>query len=576
MASSDDEAEVGVIAVSNYHFVDDEDEPISFSTLPFQWSEKEGVDEKNKYQIFLHGSANSGLRTVHVGVIAWKFDLLNANPEISVLTKDKKWIKLQKPRKSFEEMIRTELIVVHCFHYARRNPEASKKSVRDYLAKVFSLYDVKPSQNDLIDQMDLISEAVKRDDSLSKSKFLLSFLEENPRKRELYDEDGDRWFDPVCTLCDNGGYLICCDGCMRSFHASVEHGNEAMCMSLGITKREVDAMENFICKNCKYKQHQCFACGELGSSDKSSGAQVFRCANATCSYFYHPHCIAKLLYQQDGNAAKMLEKKIVAGEDSFTCPIHKCCVCKQGENKRIKDLQFAICRRCPTSYHRKCLPSDIFIEKITKEGEENEEEEWEIRGWENLLPNRVLIYCLEHEIDDEIGIPISDIKFPKVEEKKKKKKKQISELPGRNRKQHSKDKTGIATTKKLLENRQNSEMPPRSDDSDKEIPHYSPLNMAANRSSQEGPPIKYFEIPADLEMGESNFPDIETGMFNPHLPYGRAYKGAMNGVRPRLVVLARDIWGNRNQHSFWEWYILRFLLLGSILFCLCMVKHLNS
>lgn len=32
------------------------------------------------------------------------------------------------------------------------------------------------------------------------------------------------------------------------------------------------AMPNFYCKNCKYKQHQCFVCGELGSSDKSSGA----------------------------------------------------------------------------------------------------------------------------------------------------------------------------------------------------------------------------------------------------------------------------------------------------------------
>ena len=32
--------------------------------------------------------------------------------------------------------------------------------------------------------------------------------------------------------------------------------------------------KDFICKNCKYKQHQCFACGKLGSSDLSSEAEV--------------------------------------------------------------------------------------------------------------------------------------------------------------------------------------------------------------------------------------------------------------------------------------------------------------
>ena len=31
-------------------------------------------------------------------------------------------------------------------------------------------------------------------------------------------------------------------------------------------------------------------------------------------------------------------------------------LCKKGENKNFHDLQFAICRRCPKAYHRKCLP----------------------------------------------------------------------------------------------------------------------------------------------------------------------------------------------------------------------------
>ncbi|KAL6582933.1 hypothetical protein OROMI_005011 [Orobanche minor] len=32
------------------------------------------------------------------------------------------------------------------------------------------------------------------------------------------------------------------------------------------------AIPNFLCQNCKYKQHECFICGVLGSSDKSPGA----------------------------------------------------------------------------------------------------------------------------------------------------------------------------------------------------------------------------------------------------------------------------------------------------------------
>ena len=37
----------------------------------------------------------------------------------------------------------------------------------------------------------------------------------------------------------------------------------------------LQAFPNFYCKNCKYKQHQCFVCGELGSSDVSSKTEVY-------------------------------------------------------------------------------------------------------------------------------------------------------------------------------------------------------------------------------------------------------------------------------------------------------------
>ena len=96
---------------------------------------------------------------------------------------------------------------------------------------------------------------------------------------------------------------------MRSFHATEEAGSDSTCESLGFSTGQVDvfcsflsalccffglyfsaclcclrdmkhilfllqAIQDFFCKNCQYKQHQCFSCGELGSSDKLSGAEV--------------------------------------------------------------------------------------------------------------------------------------------------------------------------------------------------------------------------------------------------------------------------------------------------------------
>ncbi|KAM7492749.1 hypothetical protein LguiA_035670 [Lonicera macranthoides] len=437
MASSDDEGETVPQAVSNYHFVNDKDEPISFAELPVTWHEDKTPDGGNK-QIFLHGTTDNGLQKVYKLVTAWKFDLSFARPEISVLSKENNWISLLKPRKSFEDTIRTILITVHCLHYLKKNPEVSGKALWDHLSKVPSLHEIRPSENDLVVHMNFIADAVKRDEGLAKSKFLVTFLEDKPRKREAIDEDvGNKTmsgfitddymideneedgsdeeadlFDSVCAICDNGGKILPCEGrCLRSFHATVDAGSDSICESLGLSDEQVEAIQNFFCKNCQYKQHQCFACGKLGSSDKSTGAEVFSCVSATCGRFYHPHCVAKLLHRDEA-AAEELEKKIAAG-DSFTCPIHKCCVCKQGENKMEPGLQFAVCRRCPKSYHRKCLPRKISFEDLEDEGIIQ-------RAWEGLIPDRILIYCLKHEIDDEIGTPIRDhIKFPNIGPKKK-------------------------------------------------------------------------------------------------------------------------------------------------------------
>lgn len=136
MESSDDEDEFAPQSVTNYYFVDEKEEPLSFSVLPLSLNEKEKPDAP-KEEVFLHGDGDGGLQKLFKQVTAWRLELEDAQPEIMVLSKDNKWIKLLKPRKSYEDSIRTILIMVQLLHFLRRKPDSSEKSLWDHLRKVF-------------------------------------------------------------------------------------------------------------------------------------------------------------------------------------------------------------------------------------------------------------------------------------------------------------------------------------------------------------------------------------------------------------------------------------------------------
>ncbi|CAN6472132.1 unnamed protein product [Victoria cruziana] len=437
MSTSDEDEEFVPDQVSKYYFMDENEDPVSFAVLPFQWSD--GQKTGGMYgEVILHGIADSGQQKVYKPVIAWKLELSAKKPTMFVLTKDEKWIELSKPRPSYEEIIRSSMIMVQALYFAYINPNASEKELWDYLLKTFSIYEPEPSDDDLREHRPLIREIVQRDEVLKNAKVAQLLVEDTSKKRtggalsssgikkdKFIVDEGDNevagntdgncvdddeepdLFDSVCAICDNGGDLLCCDGCcLRGFHAI----SESDCPSLGLSKAEVKAIRNFYCANCKYKQHQCFVCGKLGSSDKSSNPEVFQCVSATCGHFYHPGCVIRWLYPDNESDALKHEKKIAAGEP-FTCPVHKCIVCKQGEDKENREMQFAVCRRCPKAYHRKCLPSEIPFE----DGEDIIQ-----RAWDDLLPNKILIYCLDHEVDEELGTPARDhLIFPGESVKRK-------------------------------------------------------------------------------------------------------------------------------------------------------------
>lgn len=231
-------------------------------------------------------------------------------------------------------------------------------------------------------------------------------MREYESKEEFYEDEGvgDEGVesegdlgDSLCIFCDDGGYLLCCDGpCMRSFHPRGLDGTNSQCATLGfpdtvdmevfyctivklyskkmngihrtaiVCRLSMLVVQNirrgWFCTNCKTKKHQCYVCEGLGTSDAALGRkrEVFVCDVASCGKFYHPRCIASKLKpgSDERESREALAKGIRAGE-SFTCPLHRCTKCGKGEEKKERDLNLAACRRCPAAWHVKCLPRCI-------------------------------------------------------------------------------------------------------------------------------------------------------------------------------------------------------------------------
>ncbi|CAM6107985.1 unnamed protein product [Calypogeia fissa] len=208
----------------------------------------------------------------------------------------------------------------------------------------------------------------------------------------------DRLEDPpICTICDDGGDLICCEGpCQRHFHATP--AKDSSCKTLGLTSQQVKKMDMYYCKNCLLKQHQCFICQELGSSGPSPLGlqQVYICDAPGCRKFYHAGCVAKVLDPEPDWRA--MAARIERGLHGFLCPRHSCAVCM---SKEIQPGIFVQCRRCPKAWHRDCLTDFAFSGELPTTS-----------IWKHY--EREFIYCKKHKILPRLLMPAQDhVRFPK-------------------------------------------------------------------------------------------------------------------------------------------------------------------
>jgi hypothetical protein len=127
-------------------------------------------------------------------------------PQFAVLTAEgRRWVRLIRPLKSYEEMIRTVLITAQMLHFLRRKPHEPEKTLWNHLCKVFkyipwhtllrlffwqmfntdayrsdlcfcSKFDVRPSEDDFRNHRSLMKQFATKDPVLAKSKVSVLFL----------------------------------------------------------------------------------------------------------------------------------------------------------------------------------------------------------------------------------------------------------------------------------------------------------------------------------------------------------------------------------------------------------------
>ena len=133
----DDDSEPRFNVVDNYYFEEGNGNPVCFSVLPLKFDEIGEVARMDSKKVDLQGLADNGLLRVHTEVVAWRVGVHYEQPKISVLSSEGNWIQLSKPRKCYENTVRSILITVQMLHFVKKWPRKQKSSLLDHLCEVF-------------------------------------------------------------------------------------------------------------------------------------------------------------------------------------------------------------------------------------------------------------------------------------------------------------------------------------------------------------------------------------------------------------------------------------------------------
>ncbi|CAL4993120.1 unnamed protein product [Urochloa decumbens] len=411
-------------AVDEYYFEDTKYEPVCFSVLPFKFHENDELDDCGyEKKVYLRGVMDKSIDLVYKKVVSWKVVLDSEQPNISVLSSEGNWIKLLNPRKYYKDKIaRSILVTVQMLHFVRK-PNGDKRQLRGqlwgHLNEVFNELDTNLVADDLRKHHPIIKLFLERDPALMELKIFHRFIRDitagtkEPKtlgtkvqftgsdETRATSNDTNRGYDEDDgndeSNYDDSDYED--DGNDDSNYDDIDksdyHDNSD-------NSSEDDSRDGDTCKDSGVDLI-CALCDDGGNIIRPV-QEVFKCNNQNCGHFYHPKCVAKLLEpdNSDDDGYCELTKRIMAGMP-FTCPMHWCFKCGRMEDITLEEMQFALCRRCPKSYHIKCLPRAISFE--TK-GKNIKRRAWELSG-------DVIIYCLDHKICKPTGnAKRGHIKFP--------------------------------------------------------------------------------------------------------------------------------------------------------------------
>ncbi|WVZ95369.1 hypothetical protein U9M48_041141 [Paspalum notatum var. saurae] len=473
MSDDDDGVEPQFEAVDKYHFVDTEDEPVCFSTLPFQFDENDKVEDCHcKQKVYLRGHTEMDKsHLVHKKVVAWRVRLDCEQPNISILSSEGNWIKLLNPWKPYKDMIaRSILITIQMLHFVskqQRDERSLWDCLWDHLNQVFDNLDTTPAMDDLIKHHPLIKLFLERDPAFMNlleilHRFIGDTTKTTKKPRTLgtqvqltgtdeshgrnnytdsdyddqdgnddsdddsnngldYDDDNDSYrghdSSDVGTNNDNGTSALCalCD----------DGGNMLSCIGRckrSFHPRKEDGIES-ACRTLGYTSAELEEMGDyLCENCKYNQHQCFKCGELEPSA--EPN--AKVFKCEDPACGYFYHPKCVAKLLEPDDPdVDGSCELAQ---RIMEGMPFT----CPVHWCFKCrrmedrtqramqlaacrrCPKSYHRECLPREiSFETKNKNIKQRGWN--LPGIVIIYCLDHEICEATGsAKRGHIKFPQT------------------------------------------------------------------------------------------------------------------------------------------------------------------